>query len=138
VFVSRFIHKLVQCVVYIENNRPYVNHIHIDPISCLYMMGSTKSHPIFESCSFFKFLIMGVVIDFHSIIPNLFNISTVYFPCWVAKVPSFYQPFTSLSIHFHFTFNHISLSHTLTLNHFHDYMGFRHIIFQCIYFSVFE
>jgi hypothetical protein len=58
--------------------------------------------------------------------------------CWVAKIPSFYQPFTSLSVHFHFSFNHISLSHTLTLNHFHDYMGFRHIIFQCIYFSVFE
>jgi hypothetical protein len=58
--------------------------------------------------------------------------------CWVTKVPYFYQPFTSLSIHFHFTLNHISLSHTLTLNHFHDYMGFRNIIFQCIYFSVFE
>jgi hypothetical protein len=58
--------------------------------------------------------------------------------CWVAKVPSIYQPFTSLSLHFQFTFNHIPLSHTLTLNHFHDYMGFRHIVFQCIYFSVFE
>jgi hypothetical protein len=49
-----------------------------------------------------------------------------------------YHLFTNHSLHFHFTFNHISLSHTLTLNHFHDYMGFRHIIFQYIYFSVFE
>jgi hypothetical protein len=56
-----------------------------------------------------------------------FHISTDAFDTIVGSPK--YHLFTNLSLHFHFTFNHIPLSHTLTLNHFLDYMGFRHIIF---------
>jgi hypothetical protein len=51
-----------------------------DPISFLYIVGSTKSESEAESLNFFRFVIMGVAMDLQSIIPNLLKISTVYFP----------------------------------------------------------
>jgi hypothetical protein len=52
-----------------------------DPISCLYKVGSTKSDPESESCSFFRLATIGVYILLQFIIPNLFNMSIACFPC---------------------------------------------------------
>lgn len=44
-----------------------------EPINCLYLVGSTRLDS--ELLSLFKFVIMGVFMDFQSIMSNVFNIS---------------------------------------------------------------
>jgi hypothetical protein len=45
-----------------------------DPINYLYIVGSTKSEAEVESLNFFRFFIIGVVMDLESIILNLISI----------------------------------------------------------------
>ena len=52
-----------------------------DPISCLYIVGSTKYEVEVVSLKLFKFMTVGVSMNLQSIIPNLLNISIAYFPC---------------------------------------------------------
>jgi hypothetical protein len=44
----------------------YIN----DPINCLYMVGSTKSEPVSESCNFLRLVTIVVEMDLQSIIPK--------------------------------------------------------------------
>ena len=44
------------------------------------IVGSTKSESEAKSLSFFRLVTIGVAMDLQFHIPNLFNISTVYFP----------------------------------------------------------
>ena len=53
----------------------------------LYKVASTVSEV--SSFNRFKFVVNGVVIDLQYIIPNLFRISTAYFP-WFRKILSGY------------------------------------------------
>ena len=49
-----------------------------EPIICLYKVASTTSEV--SSFKSFKLVVIEVVIDLQSNIPNLFNISKLYFP----------------------------------------------------------
>jgi hypothetical protein len=59
----------------------YIN----DPIICLYSVASINSNEV--STNNFSFAYMGVFMDLHSNMSNLFRILTAYFP-WLRKLLS--------------------------------------------------
>jgi hypothetical protein len=62
----------------------FVSYIN-DPMICLYSIASINSDEV--STRSFNFVSMGVFMDFHSNISNLFSISTAYLP-WLRKILS--------------------------------------------------
>ena len=72
VFTTKHIYGLV-----------FIKYIN-EPIICLYMMAST--FPDVVSPNNFRFVVIGVVMDLQSIVPNLLKISTTYFS-WLNIIP---------------------------------------------------
>jgi len=70
--VSQLYHKLAQGAKKVSDL--VLNRYIKDPINFLYIVGSTKYECEVESLNLFIFVIIGVVMDFHSIISNFISI----------------------------------------------------------------
>jgi hypothetical protein len=72
--VSQFYHNWLKVLTTKKISDLVLTRYIKDPINCMYIVGSTKSESEVESLNFFRFVIIGVVMDLQSIISNLISI----------------------------------------------------------------